>query len=372
MQKIIYCGDMGGDDLWAMVVLNSLIKQQKINLLGITTCFGNTNIDQATRNICDMLGVLNQYDIPVYQGASGPISGLSPLLDGAYGENGLSNATLPTSSIEPQSKHAVEWMDETLNELNPNEEITLVCTGPLTNIATVFKNHPHLDKSNIKILWLGGSLLPAGGGHLPVTLPNGDYKLGNITHFAEFNAINDPIAAQIIADLKNVQFTIIPLDCTHHMAVGFIHGTQFLRDMKGQESIAIEMLSMLDDAAIMEETKFNIFGACLHDPQVIIYLTNPELFLQAVPVCNIKFTNNDEAAKNFDAVQSGFDFSLLGNHGQMSADKTNQSTNTFIIPGLTSFVKPDKITKEMIKDMQKMASNRWDDLTACVFSGLTP
>jgi inosine-uridine nucleoside N-ribohydrolase len=367
MTDIIYDGDMGGDDLWAVAVLASLVKQNKINLIGVTTCFGNTNVAQGTRNVLDMMDIVGIGDIPVYQGLEKPISGLEPLLDGAYGSNGLSNATLPSSSLQPQSQHAVEWMADTL--LNTDNPITIICTGPLSNIAKAYQQHPELDTKGHEILWLGGSIMPAGGGHVPVTLPDGSYKCGNITHFAEFNAINDPMAAQMIANLEQTKVTIIPLDCTHHMAAGFIHGTQFLRDMKGREAIAIQMLSMLDNAAILEETKFKIFGACLHDPQVIVYLQHPELFLSPVPVTDIQFQNNHEAAKNFDAVKSGFDFSSLTNHGQMTAKPTDKA-NKYIVPGLTTFEKVENITKTQIDDMAEMAFQRWEALRAYVQESL--
>ncbi len=362
-KQVLYDGDMGGDDLWALVMLSSFVKQKKIDLLGVTTCFGNTNVIQGTRNVLDMMDLVGLQNIPVYLGLDKPISGLEPLLDGAYGSNGLSNATLPTSNLQPQSQPATEWMAHTLS--NTDEKITIVCTGPLSNIAKVYHDHPELDKKGHEVIWLGGSLYPAGKGHVPVTLPDGSYKRGNITHFAEFNAINDPVAAQVIADLDKTKVTIIPLDCTHHMVVDFRAATSFLRLMAGREDLATQMLSMLDDAARLEQENFDISGACLHDPQVIVYLEHPEVFLHPVPVKNLKFDNNFEAAKNFDAVESGFDFSSLGTHGQMTATPVVES-NKYIVPGLTSFTDPADVTNDGIAKMIDIASQRWAYLTQTV------
>ena len=360
MKKIIYDGDMGGDDLWAVAVLASLVKDQKINLLGITTCFGNTNVQQGTRNVLDMMALTGLDDIPVYQGLDKPISGLDPLLDGAYGSNGLSNATLPPSNLKPQAMPATDWMADTL--LNTDEAVTLICTGPISNIAKVYQGNPELDTKGHEIIWLGGSLYPAGQGHLPVTLPDGSYKRGNITHFAEFNAINDPVAAQVIADLKTTKVTFIPLDCTHHMAVTYERATKFMREMKGQEYFALQMLSMLDDAARLERENFDIFGPCLHDPQVIVYLEHPDVFLTPVPVKDVKFENNFAAAKNFDAVKSGFDFSSLGQHGQMTCEPS-QSGNLFVVPGLTSFTDPKNVIHANIISILDLVERRWLMLT---------
>ena len=359
MKHVIYDGDMGGDDLWAVAVLSSLVKVQSINLLGVTTCFGNTNVAQGTRNVLDMMDLVGLQNIPVYQGLDKPISGLEPLLDGAYGSNGLSNATLPQSNLKPQDQDAVDWMAETL--LNVDDPVTIICTGPISNIAKAYRDNPELDNKKHEIIWLGGALYPAGKNHIPVTLPDGTYKRGNITHFAEFNAINDPVAAQIITDLDNTKVTIIPLDCTHHMVVDIRAATHFLRLMKGREGLATQMLSMLDDAARLEQENFDIAGACLHDPQVIVYLEHPEVFLPKVPVKNLKFESNFEAAKNFDAVESGFDFSSLGTHGQMTCEKS-ESSNKYIVPGLTTFTDARDVTADQITDMDAMAILRWHTL----------
>lgn len=368
MKKIIYDGDMGGDDLWAVAVLSSLVKQQKVDLIGITTCFGNTNVSQGTQNVLDMMALVHLQNTPVYQGLDRPMSGLPPLLDGAYGSNGLSNATLPQSNLQPNNMHATDWMAETL--LNANSPITIVCTGPISNIARVYDDYPDLDTKGHEIIWLGGSLTPTGAEHMPVSLSDGTYKGGNITDFAEFNAINDPVAAQIIADLEKTKLTIIPLDATQHMVIGFTHATEFMRMMAGQEVTAKEMLSMLDDAATLDQMKFKASGAFLHDPQVIAYLDKPELFLSPVPVSNLKFENNAQAAQDFDAVANGFNFALLGRHGQMTATPTDKS-HQFIVPGLASFTKLDDIFSSGVKNMDDMVKSRWGYLSEKVQKSFT-
>jgi inosine-uridine nucleoside N-ribohydrolase len=357
MKKVIFDTDGGGDDLWAIAVLAGMLKQGEIDLKAITTCFGNTNAAQATRNVCDMLGVLNLPDILVYQGSNRPLSGLPPLLDGAYGSNGLSNASLPRADIEPQNEDAVTALTKILSD---NEgQITILCTGPLTNIGQVFRDNPEFDRDTVEIVWLGGALHPCGGNHLPAKMENGEPRQGNITQYAEFNAINDPIAAQIIADLKHSSVTIMPLDATHHMVVGVTQVTEFLRMMKaiGQSEIAVEIASMLDNAAQLDQDKFDALGAFIHDPQTALYLTRPELFLPARSLTNVTFTNNHEAAQAFDAVACDFDFSRLERHGQMTMAAYGDG-NICLIPGLTSFRKPDEVRADAIAGMQCMAEDR--------------
>lgn len=359
-KTIIFDGDMGGDDLWAMAILNSFIKKNKIDLLGMTTCFGNTNLQQATRNTLDFMDYIGMdAAIPIFAGADRPISGLDPLLDGAYGANGLSNATLPTSKRQANAKDAVSWMADTLS--NAKTPITIMCTGPITNIATVYQNYPELDGMGHEIIWLGGALCLTGGGHKPVMASNGDYKRGNITEYAEFNAINDPVAAQIIADLKTTKVTIIPLDAGQHMDVDVTRATAMMRAMAGFETQAVNLLSMLDDSAKLDQSKFGARGGFAFDPQVPTWWAHPELFLPAVPVKDVKFKNDHQAAKDFDAVASGFNFSLLGRHGQMTATECDTS-NITVIPGLASFGNPQDITNDQITAMDDMAERRWSAL----------
>ena len=372
MKKVIFDGDMGGDDLWALVTLVSLIKQKKIDLLGITTSFGNTTLDQATRNVCDMLAYLHQTNIPVFKGANTPMGDIPPLLDGAFGETGLSLATLPQSSTQPQNGDAVSWIAQTLKETN--DHVTLISTGPATNLATVFERYPELDKGNVEILWFGGAIMPAGANHLPKILPNGKGKIGNITDFAEFNAINDVIAAQILANLEKAKITFVPMDATQHMDVGLSRITHFLHEMRqnGLSDQALTLVEMLHDVAGLDEKKLGAKGTYIHDEQVIQNFANPELFLPTVGIQHVQFTGEFELAKKFDAVASEFDFSLLGQHGQMHLEQANKPTNKFIMPGLTTFKPINDITKTDIDNQENMASARWSDLEQHIVRAFKP
>ena len=360
MKNVIYDADMGGDDLWAIAVLSGLIKHGKVNLLGMTTCFGNTTVSQATQNALDMMSYINLRDIPVFEGGDKPLSGLSPLLDGAYGSNGLSNASLPKSNQKVENDTAEKWLSDTLT--NSDSPIIIVCTGPLTNIAKAFQNNPDLDNKGLEIIWLGGALNPSGGGHVLAQMPNGEYRQGNITQYAEFNAINDPIAAQIIANLEKTKVTIIPLDCTHHMGVNFQMATQFLRLMKGKEVEATNMLSMLDHAAALNQMKMNAAGAHIHDAQVMVFLDDQSLFLDMIPVKDIKFVNDENALNKFDATKNNkIDFSLLAHHGQMTAVQTDAS-NINIVPGLYSFTDAPTDIDQNIESTNLRSQKLWETL----------
>ena len=369
MRKVIFDGDMGGDDLWALTILVSLVKKREIDLLGITTCFGNTNVAQATRNVLNMLDLLEQPQIPVYQGEDKPLTGLPPLLDGAFGDNGLSLSTLPSSPMSPQSQNAVSYITDTLNQTN--DHITLISTGPATNLAKLFKNYPELDRDTVDILWFGGSICPAGPNHLPMIEEDGEPRIGNITKYAEFNAINDPVAAQILADLKNTSVTYVPMDATQHMDISLHKITGFLGQMDQVKLLnqAKILTLMLHDVAGLDEAKFNAKGCYIHDAQVIQYFMNPDLFLPRVAIKDIEFINDHNKAEEFDAIASEFDFSLLGHHGQMHAKQSTEFTNQFIVPGLTTFTAINDLNPKSIAIVDKMANDRWNDLVLQIIDG---
>lgn len=361
MKSIIFSGDMGGDDLWALLILSNMVEAGQCDLLGIASCFGNTNVEQATRNVLDTLALTRISNTPVYQGSTGPISGLPPLLDGAYGTNGLSNATLPTSSLMPQTEAAHLWIEKALRDAET--PIKIICTGPLTDIAKALDANPNLAHKGHEVIWLGGALKPTGLNHQKVLMGNGEYRQGNITQFAEFNAINDPVAAQIVAD-SGISLTIIPLDATQHLVADHGKITSFLRHMQGKEAIAIQLVSMLDDAAIMDSMKFKVHGGFQHDGQIPVWLTHPDLFLPAVPVTDLRFRNEHELAAGFNAMAMDFDFSKLGRHGQMTCHpSTGVSHPHHVVPGLYSFPNSPTVSNE---EMQTMCDERWNVMARAI------
>lgn len=356
---------MGGDDLWALLILAHMVETEKCNLLGIGSCFGNTNVEQATRNVLDTLALTRIPDTPVFEGSQGPISGLPPLLDGAYGSNGLSKAKLPPSSLQARTQRADRWMIDALR--NAGQPITILCTGPLTDVAKALDAAPEIADMGHEVIWLGGALKPTGLHHQRIKLETGEFRNGNITLYAEFNAINDPVAAQIVAD-SGIKFTIMPLDATQHLVADHGNITSFLRGLQGKEAMAIQLLSMLDDAAKLDSEKFGVSGAFQHDGQIPVFMTNPELFLPTMPVVNLQFANEEELARNFNAQDMNFDFSKLGRHGEMTCAIDNGNTSHIrVIPGLYSFTDSPAAPPH---EMQAMCDKRWDVLTHVINQGL--
>ncbi|XP_070491737.1 pyrimidine-specific ribonucleoside hydrolase RihA-like [Chironomus tepperi] len=188
MKVIVDC-DTGNDDAWAIFALLRSEERFKFNVIAITCVHGNCDVHNSVRNTLKVLEVCNRSDIPVFAGArSHLIYDPDKKEEKFHGDDGFSGVY--DSSEKPsydlvQKKHAVEAIRDYIEE-NP-DEIVIIATAPLTNIALLYKLYPDVIPK-IKSLHI------MGGNHLGV---------GNITRHAEFNFYSDPEAAHIVfADTK--------------------------------------------------------------------------------------------------------------------------------------------------------------------------
>ena len=171
--RIILDCDPGIDDALAIAFAHG---HPGIDLVGITTVAGNVGLAKTTANalaVCEFIGAAGT---PVTAGCAGPL--LRPALDArqVHGASGLGGATLPPPAASPAAGHAVEYIIDTVSA-TPGE-ITLVATGPLTNIALAVRREPRLADWVREFVIMGGS---AGR--------------GNVTPAAEYNIWADPEAA---------------------------------------------------------------------------------------------------------------------------------------------------------------------------------
>ena len=178
MHKIIIDTDPGIDDAQAIAFA---IAHPDIDLLGLTTVFGNASIDITSRNALKLLEIFGRADIPVAQGASKPLKqDRLPSPDFVHGIDGLGNLNLDAPKTTLQSQSAVQFIIEAVN-LNPGE-ITLVAVGPLTNIAEAVALDPSLPSKVKGLIVMGGNIDEAG----------------NVSPVAEANFLGDPHAADIV------------------------------------------------------------------------------------------------------------------------------------------------------------------------------
>ncbi|HEX4829538.1 MAG TPA: nucleoside hydrolase [Trebonia sp.] len=174
--KIILDCDPGVDDALAIAFAHG---HPGIELAGITTVAGNVGLARTTRNALDVADFVGAAGVPVTAGCAGPL--LRPAIDArtVHGETGLGGAVLPESGRAPQGGHAIDYIIESLGAA-PGE-ITLVATGPLTNIALAIRREPRLASWVREFVIMGGA---AGR--------------GNVTPAAEYNIWADPEAASVV------------------------------------------------------------------------------------------------------------------------------------------------------------------------------
>jgi len=171
-----------------------------LDLTGVTTVSGNVNLDTVTANALSVLELAGRPDVPVVPGSARPL--LRATLDAreVHGEGGLGAARLPAAQAGPAGGHAVDYLIDTIGAA-PGE-ITLVATGPLTNIALAVRREPRLAGWVRDFVIMGGS---AGR--------------GNVTPAAEFNIAADPEAAAIVFE-AGWQVTMVGLDVTLQARAG--------------------------------------------------------------------------------------------------------------------------------------------------------
>lgn len=249
---IIDC-DPGHDDAIALILA---LASPKLNVLAVTTSAGNQTPDKTLRNALRILTLLGRHDIPVAGGAPKPLLRELIIADNVHGESGLDGPALPEPGFAPQALTAVELMAKTLRA--STEPVTLVPTGPLTNIALLLSAHPELKAKIARIVLMGGSAGP-----------------GNWTPAAEFNIYVDPEAAEMVFS-AGVPITMCGLDVTHAAQV-MDEDIERIRAITNP--IARTVAELLDFFMIYHrDPKWGFVGAPLHDPCTIAWLLRPELF----------------------------------------------------------------------------------------------
>src|SRR5580704_5980786 len=211
---IIDC-DPGHDDAIALLLAAA---SPELELVGVTTVAGNQTIEKTTLNALKVLELAG-VDCPVAAGAAGPLVRTRSVAAHVHGESGLDGPDLPAPTGSAIDLHAVGFMAERIRERRG--ELTLVPTGPLTNIALLLALEP--DARPERIVLMGGSV--------------GE---GNRTPAAEFNVWADPEAARRVFE-SGIDVTMIGLDVTHRAYIT-LEETETLRAAGRVGKVAAELL----------------------------------------------------------------------------------------------------------------------------------
>lgn len=248
---IIDC-DPGIDDAIALMV--AIANEDKLNILGISTVAGNLSSDVVTENALALTEFLGREDIPVARGSRGPLLRVLSVADDIHGKKGLGNYELPKAKKTEVEEHAVVFMRNLI--MHEKDTVTLVPTGPLTNIALLLHMYPEV-KEKIELICLMG----------------GAAKGGNVTPTGEFNIWADPEAASIVYN-SGIPIVMCGLDVTTKSGVNREQVAYLRKQKEPISNMCGEMLSFYLSCPHYREKEI----AAMHDASTLMYLLHPELY----------------------------------------------------------------------------------------------
>ncbi|HJP36297.1 MAG TPA: nucleoside hydrolase [Gammaproteobacteria bacterium] len=273
---IIDC-DPGQDD--AINLLLAMSSPADLDILGITTVAGNVALDLTTRNACLVRDIARRDELPVYAGAARPLERELLTAEKVHGKTGIDGIEIVEPRTPPREKHAVEFIIETLLAA-ADGSVTLVPTGPLTNIATALVQEPAIGGKVADIVLMGGAMREGG----------------NYSPSAEFNMLVDPHAADIVFR-SGLAISVVGLDVTHQVLATPARRDRIRRidNPAGRATAAL-----LDFYNRHDTLRYGSEGAPLHDPCTVAYLLKPELF--EGKRCNLTVETNSELTMGHTAV----------------------------------------------------------------------
>lgn len=257
IQKIIFDTDPGIDDAMALLFIEA---SPALDLVAVTTVFGNADIDTTTRNalyLKDRFGLT----APVFKGTDKPLTRpRNPSPTFVHGENGLGDVELTgLVAAEPEAKPAYRAIID-LARAHPGE-ITLVAVGPLTNLALALQADPQVATLLKAVVIMGGAFGVAG-------------KPGNVTPVAEANIWNDPEAADLVFTAP-WHVTAVSLDVTTQVVMS----PAYMDDLEAAGGPACAFLNAISKPyAAFYGGRDGIVGCCVHDAAAVAFVIDPSLF----------------------------------------------------------------------------------------------
>ena len=258
-RKVIFDTDPGVDDAMALYFA---LAHPGMEIVGITTTFGNVSVEQAAINALYLTAIAKR-DIPVTQGVKTPWvkPGEAPpdFIHGADGLGNLPSRHATTNRIDPRS--SAQFIVD-MARAHPGE-ITLVAVGPLGNLAAALKLEPKLPQLLQEVIIMGGTII----------------EPGNVSPVAEANIWNDPHAADKVFT-AGWKLSMVGLDVTHQVIVP-VSVIQQIADQHrhaATDTLLHAVKFYADFYSGLYPHVAKIHGCFGHDVLAFIYLTNPELF----------------------------------------------------------------------------------------------
>ena len=261
-QSIIIDCDPGQDD--AVALFLAMASPGELEILGITAVAGNVPLELTQRNVRMMCDIAGRRDMPVFAGCDRPMVRELLTAEKVHGKTGVDGVDIFDPRTPLQDRHAVDFIVETLRAAE-DESVTLVPTGPLTNIGTVIDRAPEVLPKIRQLVIMGGAMREGG----------------NYSPSAEFNILVDPHAADIVFRCGR-PITSMGLDVTHQV---LSTRARVERIRQVGNPVAEATAGMLGFFERHDSKKYGVEGAPLHDPCTIAWLLAPELF--EGKVCNL-------------------------------------------------------------------------------------
>ncbi|CAK86188.1 unnamed protein product (macronuclear) [Paramecium tetraurelia] len=254
--------DVGNDDAMALILA---LFHPKSNLLGISTCFGNTSLENCTNNTIRLLSSLGRTDVPVYKGAEFSLKSTRATTK-MHGTQGLYSVDKLISSFKP-----IEDMDlyDLIKQTAGDQEFVIVITGPQTNIAKLLRDHEDIIPQIQEIVFMGGTS-----------------GFGNVTPSSEYNIYSDPEAAQFVIDTckqHSLKLVMISLDLTYTCQL-LEPLQQRIKSINTKFSDwCLEMLQEYQAAYKAQEFDY----PPIHDPVAVFYALHPEMYVIKPVYCAV-------------------------------------------------------------------------------------
>ncbi len=253
MHKVIIDTDPGIDDAMA---IHYAFASPQIDLLGLTTVFGNVYTDQATRNALFLAEQAGRR-LPVSHGADKPrLQPANPPSHHVHGAEGFGNHPAPQPRSQPDNRSAVEFLSQTCRQ--HSGEVTLCPIGPLTNIAALLDYDPEIPRHVKRLVIMGGAVFCGG----------------NVTKYAEANIWNDPHAAQEVF-AADWDIDLIGLDVTTAISCD---RTDFDKLRESAPRVGGFLADISEFYSLFYEGVLGRRACLMHDPAALIAVSERALF----------------------------------------------------------------------------------------------
>ncbi|MFJ7163277.1 nucleoside hydrolase [Bacillus safensis] len=243
-KKLILDVDTGIDDAIGILLA---VKSKQFDILGITTVCGNVSVDAATLNTCKVLELVEADNIPVIKGSATPLLRAPHYEHRVHGEDGIGGAL---KDVRPKKTADAGFAPDFIIEqvLQYSNQVTLVLTGPLTNLALAIKKCPELIHHVKEVIFMGGVVKGQG----------------NVSPVAEFNTYADPEATKLVLDAGFPSLTQVGLDVTRQVLL-----TDERIDAIQNETLAAYIR---ESTSIYRQRYFErngVWACAMHDPLAV-------------------------------------------------------------------------------------------------------